>query len=98
VSTPPDPADVLAEPVHAGGESKPFGTMTADEVRARGEELRAVTGWGPTARVGPVARAWVQLSRAMDAAGAKTVADLDPAVVTELAGKLWVVPPGGTLL
>lgn len=50
------------------------------------------------ARVGPVARAWGELSRAMDAAGAATVADLDPAVITELAGKLWVVPPGGSLL
>jgi len=26
------------------------------------------------------------------------VADLDRAVITELAGKLWVVPPGGSLL
>jgi hypothetical protein len=34
----------------------------------------------------------------MDAAGAATVADLDSAVVAELAGKLWVVPPGGSLL
>jgi hypothetical protein len=94
----PDPEAVLAERIHAGGESKPFGEMTADEVRARADELRAATGWGPMARVGPVARAWGELSRAMDAAGAPTVADLDPAVITELAGKLWVVPPGGSLL
>jgi hypothetical protein len=94
----PDPAAVLAEPVHAGGASKPFGAMTAGEVRDRADELRAATGWGPMARVGPVARAWGQLGRAMDAAGAATVADLDPAVITELAGKLWVIPPGGSLL
>ena len=94
----PDPAAVLAERIHAGGVTKPFGEVTADEVRERADELRAATGWGPTARVAPVARAWGELGRAMQAAGAATVADLDPAVISELAGKLWVVPPGGSLL
>ena len=94
----PDHAAVLAERVHAPGGTKPFGEMTAAEVRERADELRAATGWGPTARVGPVARAWAELGRAMDAAGAASVADLDPAVITELAGKLWVVPPRGSLL
>jgi hypothetical protein len=97
VST-PDPTAILAERVHASGGTKPFGEMTVAEVRERADELRAATGWGPTARVGPVARAWAELGRAMNAAGAATVADLDSAVVAELAGKLWVVPPGGSLL
>jgi hypothetical protein len=93
-----DPAAVLAERVHAGGASKPFGAMTAAEVRERAEELRAATGWGPTARVGPVARAWGELARLMDDRGAATVADLDHGEVAARAGKLWVVPPGGSLL
>ena len=96
--TTPDHAAVLAESVHTEGGPKPFGEMTADEVRARADELRAVTGWGPTARVGPVAVAWRELGRAMEAAGAATVADLDPETVVGLAGKLWVVPPRGGLL
>jgi len=100
MSTPatPDPGAVLAEPVFAGGRSKPFAELTADEVRARADELKAATGWGPTAKVGSVARAWSELSRVMNEAGAATVADLDPTEITERAQKLWVIPPGGSLL
>lgn len=93
-----DPQVVLAEPVFAGGRSKPFAELTTDEVRARADELKAATGWGPTAKVGSVARAWSELARLMEDAGAATVADLDPAAVAERAQKLWVVPPGGSLL
>jgi hypothetical protein len=46
---------VLAKHVFPGGRSKPFGELTADEVKARAAELKAVTGWGPTAKVGSVA-------------------------------------------
>jgi hypothetical protein len=100
VNTPPniDPSAVLAEPVFAGGRSKPFAELTAGEVRARAEELRAATGWGPTAKVASVALAWSELARLMEDAGAGTVADLDPEVVCTRAQKLWVVPPGGSLL
>jgi hypothetical protein len=94
----PDPAKVLAEKVFAGGRSKPFAELTTEEVQARGQELRASAGFGPTARVLPVAMAWMELGREMVAAGAKTVADLDPAMVADRAEKLWIVPPGGTLL
>jgi hypothetical protein len=94
----PDPDAVLAERVFSGGRSKPFGELSADEVRARAEELRAVTGWGPTAKVGAVASAWGQLARLMDETGAGTVADLDREDIAERAEKLWVVPPGGSLL
>ena len=55
---PPRPQRVLAEPVFAGGRSKPFAELTADEVRARADELKAATGWGPTAKVASVAMAW----------------------------------------
>jgi hypothetical protein len=94
----PDPDTVLSEPVFAGGRSKPFAELTAEEVRARAEELKAATGWGPTARVAGVARAWTIFGRLMEEQGAATVADVDHDVVAEHAEKLWVVPPGGGLL
>jgi hypothetical protein len=94
----PDAGRVLAERVFAGGSSKPFAEVTVDEVKARAEELRAATGWGPTVKVGSVARAWGELGRLMDEAQAATVADLDPDAVAERAERLWVVPPGGSLL
>lgn len=84
---------ILAAPVFARGASRPFGELTLADVRARAEELRAVTGWGPTARVAPVARAWRELSMAMDAADAANVSALDPAVLSELAPRLWVQLP-----
>ncbi|MBA2630609.1 MAG: hypothetical protein H0U84_06265 [Thermoleophilaceae bacterium] len=95
---PPDAKRVLAERISAGGSSKPFAEVTADEVKARADELRAVTGWGPTAKVGSVARAWAELGRLMDEKQARTVADLEPDEVAQRAEKLWVVPPGGSLL
>jgi hypothetical protein len=94
----PDPDTVLAELVFSGDRSKPFAEMTADEVRSRAQELRAATGWGPTARVASVARAWVELARLMEDSCAATVADLERDAVAESAEKLWVVPPGGSLL
>jgi hypothetical protein len=30
--------------------------------------------------------------------GAETVADVDPAEIGERAQKMWIVPPGGSLL
>jgi hypothetical protein len=94
----PDARKVLAERVFAGGRSKPFGEVTADEVKARADELRAATGWGPTAKVAAVAMAWGELARLMHEAQARTVADLDAEAVAQRAEKLWVVPPGGSLL
>jgi hypothetical protein len=94
----PDPDAVLAEPVFGGGRSKPFAEMTVEEVRSRAEELRAATGWGPTARVASVAMAWAAFARVMEEAGAATVADVDREAVAEHAEKLWIVPPGGSLL
>ena len=94
----PNAEDVLSTRVHASGGAKPFGELTAQEVSARADELRAATGWGPTARVGSVAMAWGELARLMDGAHAETVADLDHAVVAERAERLWIVPPGGSLL
>jgi hypothetical protein len=94
----PDPDAVLEARVFAGGRTKAFGDVTQEEVRARADELRANSGWGPTARVAAVASAWAELARLMHSTGAATVADLDRDTVVGLAQKLWVVPPGGSLL
>jgi hypothetical protein len=98
MSPKPDAGVVLATRVHAGGGSKPFSELTLEEVKARADELRSAAGWGPTARVGPVAMAWGELARLMQAEGAAAVGDLDPAAVAQRAEKLWIVPPGGSLL
>ena len=87
---------MLSTPVYAGEEYKAFGDFNLDDVRGRAAELKAATGWGPTARVGGVARGWSELSRAMEGAGVETVAQLaaiDPDTVAELARRVWVTPP-----
>jgi hypothetical protein len=85
---------ILATPVFAGGANRPFGELTLEQVRSRADELRAATGWGPTARVAPVARAWRELSMEMERAGSSRVDELDPTLLAALAPKLWVVLPG----
>jgi hypothetical protein len=89
---------ILAERVFAGGRSKPFAELTHADVEARAQELRSATGWGPTARVGSVALAWRELARLMSDRGAQSVGDLDPEELVGRAQKLWIVPPGGSLL
>jgi hypothetical protein len=89
---------ILAERVYAGGRSKPFGEVTLDEVKARAQELRDTAGWGPTAKVASVAMAWGQLARLMEEKGAGSVAELDGQVVVDMAERLWVVMPGGSML
>jgi hypothetical protein len=93
-----DAENVLGRPVYTAGGNKPFGELTVADVEARAGELRTATGWGPTARVASVARAWSDLARVMTGAGAKTVAELDPKEAATRAGALWVVPPGGSFL
>jgi hypothetical protein len=88
--------EMLHTSVYAGEAYKEFGDFTLDDVRGRAAELTAATGWGPTARVGGVARGWSDLSRAMEAAGVDTVAELaaiEPETVAELARRTWVTPP-----
>jgi hypothetical protein len=93
--------DPLARPVAAPGGrdsgSKPFGAFNLSDVRARAAELSSVVGFG-TARVAGVARGWSELARAMETDGAQTVAELGAERGAEFARKLWVVPPGGSLL
>ncbi len=89
---------VLSTSVHVPGGAKPFGELTHAEVMARASELDAAVGFGPTARVAAVARAWAELGRRMQSAGAATVAELDETTITTLAEPLWIVAPGGSLL
>lgn len=84
---------ILDQEVFIRGANRPFGELTRDDASARADELRAAVGWGPTARVAPVARAWRELVLAMDRAGASSVGDLEPDVLVELAPKLWVTLP-----
>lgn len=84
---------ILDQEVFIRGANRPFRELTRDDASARADELRAAVGFGPTARVAPVARAWRELAMAMDRAGASAVGDLDPDVLVDLAPKLWVTLP-----
>jgi hypothetical protein len=85
--------DPLLVPVYASTGYKPFGQFTLSDVEERATALRAASGFGPTARVAPVARAWLELARAMTAAGAPTVADLGKEAARDFARRTWVQPP-----
>jgi hypothetical protein len=91
-------SSILEQAVYSEGRSKPFGELTRGEVRARADELRAAGGFGPTTRIVPVAMAWAELARTMEKEGAARVADLTEPVLAERAERLWIVPPGGSLL
>lgn len=84
---------ILGQPVFVEGANVPFGELSQDQVHARAQELRLTTGWGPTARVGPVARAWAELGRAMEESGVSSVRGLPAEMLAELAPRLWVVLP-----
>jgi hypothetical protein len=88
-----DHARILEAAVFVRGANRSFGELTLDDVRERADELRAATGWGPTARVGPVARAWRELAIEMQRAGVGSVGQLDARLLGELAPQLWVVLP-----
>jgi hypothetical protein len=89
---------LLTETVYIRGANRPFGELTVEDARNRADELRAAVGWGPTVRIAPVAQAWRELMLVMQRAGAETVDQLSEEQIAELAPKLWVVPPGGSLL
>jgi len=91
-------AEALRQPVFSGGSEKPFGDFTVGEVAARADELAAGSGLGHASGVGAVAGAWRELARTMREAGAARVGDLDDEVIAGLAERLWVLPPGGSLL
>ncbi len=85
---------IVAQDVFIRGANRPFGELTADDARSRADELRAAVGWGPTARVAPVAQAWRELSMAMDRDGVAAAGELSPEVLQALAPRLWVTLPG----
>jgi hypothetical protein len=89
-----DAERILEQQVFIRGANRPFRELTRDDASERADELRAAVGFGPTARVAPVARAWRELALAMDRTGASAVGDLDPGVLVDLAPKLWVTLPG----
>ncbi len=91
-------AQILAQQVYSGTANVPFGEMTLSQIKERADELGSAVGWGPTARVAGVATAWRELAMTMERGGAGKVADLDPDVVMAFGPRLWVVPPGGSLL
>lgn len=90
--------DALRRQVYASDGYKPFGEFTLRDVELRAAELQQAAGWGPTARIGAVARAWSELARTMSREGAETVAELGDERATELASRLWVDPPSGGFL
>lgn len=89
-----DVRQILQQQVFIRGANRPFGELTRDDASTRADELRAAVGFGPTARVAPVAQAWRELAIAMDRAGASAVGDLEPDVIVNLAPRLWVTLPG----
>ena len=89
---------ILATTVYVDGANRAFGELTGEQTRARADELRSAVGWGPTARVAPVAQAWRELSIAIERAGVHTVGELDPGVTAELAPRLWITPPAGGMM
>jgi hypothetical protein len=72
--------------------------LRAEEVDARAAELAEATGFGHRSRVGAVAAAWRGLAALMRERGADTVAELSADEISERAERLWIVPPGGSLL
>jgi len=89
---------VIKQTVFIRGENRPFGELTRADAQFRGAELKATVGWGPTAKVAPIARAWRELSMELESAGVATVGELPREIVLAFAPKLWVVPPRGSLL
>jgi hypothetical protein len=85
---------MLDQQVFIDGANRGFGELTLDHVKSRADELRAAVGWGPTARVAPVAQAWRALAVMMDDAGVGMVCDLDAEALVKLAPRLWVTLPG----
>ncbi len=85
-------SELLHQTVFSQGVNVPFGEMTMDAVRARADELRSAVGFGPTARILPVAMAWRELGARMERAGAGTVAELPEDELAQVAGRLRMGP------
>ncbi|OJU86278.1 MAG: hypothetical protein BGO11_02565 [Solirubrobacterales bacterium 70-9] len=85
--------------MYLGDSYREFGEVTAVDARTQAAELAAAGSWGPLARVAGVAQAWRELAIELERVGeGSTVAALDEATRTRYARRLWVEPPGGSLL
>lgn len=92
-----DSKELLQRQVYIGDAYKSFGEVTAEDARAQAAKLRGITGGGLDAKVAPVKTGWLELAKLLDSPGA-TVSDLDAETVAAFAERVWVTPPGGTLL
>lgn len=91
--------DLLERELYVGDTHRRFGELTAADARAQATELAGAGSWGPLAKVAGVAQAWRELAVALEALGSEaTVAELDPDLRERFARRLWVLPPGGSLL
>ena len=88
----------LTQTVFIRGANRPFGEITREDAEFRGVELKATVGFGPTAKVAPIANGWRELARELQSAGVGTVGELPRETVLAYAPKLWIVPPRGSLL
>ncbi len=96
--TDPEPPPLERE-VYVGGSYRRFGELTAADARAQAAELAEAGGWGPMTRVAGVAQAWRELAEELERAGeGATVAALEQETRERYAHRLWVLPPGGSLL
>jgi hypothetical protein len=84
--------------VSIAGVRKPFGEISGADVAVQAEVLGGASGFGHRSRVGAVAAAWRELGRLMDERGASRVGELPAETIGVYAERLWVVPPGGSLL
>src|SRR5689334_22570612 len=90
---------LLGHELYVGDRYRRFGELTAADARAQAAELAGAGSWGPMANVAGVAQAWRELAAELERLGAEaTVAQLDPELRERFARRLWVLPPGGSLL
>jgi hypothetical protein len=82
----------------ASVEERRFGELTGSDAEARADELKPASEFGHGSRVAAVALAWRELALLMRKRGAARVADLDDESIQRFAERLWIVPPGGSLL
>lgn len=94
----PDVSDILDRQVSISGAQKRYGDVTYDDAKQQAAELKALTGWGPMAKVGTVARAWTALSVTLERHEAANVADLEPSEVAQMAEELWIIPPARSMV
>jgi hypothetical protein len=90
--------EALAVEVSVAGVRKPFGEFSDEDVVTQASALGEASGFGHRSRVGGVAAAWRELGRLMNDRGATQVDELDPETIDAYVERLWVVPPGGSLL